>query len=60
MILNFLKNPMFAVPQPPGGGHTIFNGTLRDGLNMRDFTNRVTSYPITSHGGAVMSAPGYL
>jgi len=45
----------------PGGVHPIFNGTLRDNLEIQDFTDRsTTSFPITNHGGPVMATPSKL
>ena len=38
----------------PVGGHPIFNQTLR----FQDLANRITNFPITSHGGPVMATPG--
>ena len=47
-----------SVPHPPGGSHSVFNETLRGNLDNQDITNRITNYPITSHGGPVMPNPG--
>ena len=40
----------------PVGGHPIFNQTLR--FDIQDLNNRITNFPITSHGGPVMATPG--
>ena len=39
----------------PVGGHPIFNQTLRFDMDIQD---RITNFPITSHGGPVMATPG--
>ena len=53
-----MRDAIISVPQTPGGIHTVFKGSLRDGLNTEEVTDRFTTYPLTSHGGPVMATPG--